>query len=268
MHGYAESSEIHDRLYETGVGEAALIAEEFDVTRAAARLLGIDVATEIGPERLAELRERWPDGGGTLARDLIVRAGPGPRARRPTAYRTRSGAQSRDPRIGCGGLTAGRLRDQCPAVTACSSESHTLVRGQAQLRPHRRVALHPRSRPSSPSRRTHTRTSVRRPARSRRDPRHHPSTRGSLRVRTLCPNRPDLGFGRPCQRLGERVDRWWTRRADALQTRVSCLPRQCPLLEIARGLERRLQPWPIAADRPSAPPGRCRDSGESRPPRW
>lgn len=75
MHWYAESPEIHDRLYDTEVGGAALLAEELDVTRAAAHLLGVDVGTEIGSERMAELRDRWPDEGGTLARDLIVRGG-------------------------------------------------------------------------------------------------------------------------------------------------------------------------------------------------
>jgi predicted nucleotidyltransferase len=75
-HWYAESPEIHDRLYDSEAGQAALVSEELDVTRAAAHLLGLDVVAEIGSERMAELRERWPDGGGTLARDLIVRAGP------------------------------------------------------------------------------------------------------------------------------------------------------------------------------------------------
>ncbi len=75
MHWYAESSEIHDRLYDTEIGGAALLAEELDVTRAAAHLLGIDVGAEIGSERMAELRGRWPDEGGLLARDLTVRGG-------------------------------------------------------------------------------------------------------------------------------------------------------------------------------------------------
>jgi len=65
----------HDRLYDTEVGQAALLAEELDVTLAAAHLLGIDVGTEIGSKRTDELRERWPDEGGTLGRDLTVRGG-------------------------------------------------------------------------------------------------------------------------------------------------------------------------------------------------
>jgi predicted nucleotidyltransferase len=75
LYWYAESDDVHDRLYDTEVGQAALLAEELDVTRAAAHLLGIDVGTEIGSKRMVELRERWPDEGGALARDLIVRGG-------------------------------------------------------------------------------------------------------------------------------------------------------------------------------------------------
>ncbi|MER7608204.1 hypothetical protein [Nocardioides sp. NPDC127503] len=55
---YAESREIEERLWANEGAEAE--KEGFDVTLAAARLLGQDVATLIGEERLAELQDRWP----------------------------------------------------------------------------------------------------------------------------------------------------------------------------------------------------------------
>lgn len=66
---------MHDRLYDTEVGQAVLVAEELDVARAAAHLLGIDSAAEIGSARMNELRERWPDEGSRLAPDLVIRSG-------------------------------------------------------------------------------------------------------------------------------------------------------------------------------------------------
>lgn len=74
VHWYAESSEVQDRLYESPQGSDMLLAEEVDVPRAAARLLGADVADLIGPERLAELLERWPGSNEMLVRNFVIPA--------------------------------------------------------------------------------------------------------------------------------------------------------------------------------------------------
>ncbi|MFI7587997.1 hypothetical protein ACIB24_13075 [Spongisporangium articulatum] len=57
---YAESKQVEDELYDSPRGQEILVAEEADVERAAARLLGSDVSTVLGPERVAELMHRWP----------------------------------------------------------------------------------------------------------------------------------------------------------------------------------------------------------------
>lgn len=75
LYWYAESADVHDRLYDTDVGQAVLVAQELDLARAAAHLLGIDTAAEIGADRMNELRARWPDEGSKLAPDLIIRSG-------------------------------------------------------------------------------------------------------------------------------------------------------------------------------------------------
>lgn len=55
LHWYAESADVHNRPYETPLGNEILIAEGTDLPLAAAHLLGADVTTTIGPPRLAEL---------------------------------------------------------------------------------------------------------------------------------------------------------------------------------------------------------------------
>ena len=64
---YSESHRVIDRLY-SSEAEQTLIAEEMDVVRAAAHLLGQDVSATIGTVRRRELLERWP---GDL--DMLVR---------------------------------------------------------------------------------------------------------------------------------------------------------------------------------------------------
>jgi len=76
LHWYAESADVHDRLYETSSGNEILIAEDTDVPLAAAHLLGTDVATTIGAARLAELLARWPGDAELLIRKLELRGGP------------------------------------------------------------------------------------------------------------------------------------------------------------------------------------------------
>ncbi|WP_157537110.1 hypothetical protein [Nocardioides sp. Root190] len=71
---YAESPELDNRLYETPAGQQLLIAEEADVPRAAARLLGADVADLIGPVRLAELLGRWPGNMEMLVQNFVIPA--------------------------------------------------------------------------------------------------------------------------------------------------------------------------------------------------
>lgn len=67
VHWYGHSSQVRDRLYDSEIGNTALLAEDADVPRAAAHLLGIDIAAILGELRLAELLARWP---GNL--DLLV----------------------------------------------------------------------------------------------------------------------------------------------------------------------------------------------------
>jgi predicted nucleotidyltransferase len=76
LYWYSESSAVHDRLYETPTGNEILIAEQMDIPLAAARLLGIDIASTIGTERLAELLARWPGDADLLTRELRLRSGP------------------------------------------------------------------------------------------------------------------------------------------------------------------------------------------------
>ncbi len=76
QHWYAESADVHDRLYETPSGNEILIAEGTDVPLAAAHLLGADVAATVGPARLAELLGRWPGDAELLIRGMELRGGP------------------------------------------------------------------------------------------------------------------------------------------------------------------------------------------------
>jgi predicted nucleotidyltransferase len=76
LHWYAESEVIQNRLYDTPAGSDVLIAEGADVQLASANLLGIDVATTIGPTRRAELLARWPGDIELLQRELTLRGGP------------------------------------------------------------------------------------------------------------------------------------------------------------------------------------------------
>jgi predicted nucleotidyltransferase len=76
LYWYAESSAVHDRLYETPTGNEILIAEQMDIPLTAARLLGIDIASTIGTERLAELLARWPGDASLLTSELRLRSGP------------------------------------------------------------------------------------------------------------------------------------------------------------------------------------------------
>jgi len=70
LYWYSESSSVHDGLYETEDGNGILIAESTDLPLAAARLLGHDIATTIGPTRLAELLARWPGDLRLLVQEL------------------------------------------------------------------------------------------------------------------------------------------------------------------------------------------------------
>jgi len=76
LHWYAEPAGVHGRLYESPSGNEILIAEGADVPLAAAHLLGVDVATTIGPARLTELLARWPGDADLLIRELALRGGP------------------------------------------------------------------------------------------------------------------------------------------------------------------------------------------------
>lgn len=76
LHWYAESSDVQDRLYGTSAGNEVLIAEEVDVRCAAARLLGLDVAELLGPQRQSELLARWPGNSALLSSSLRMRGSP------------------------------------------------------------------------------------------------------------------------------------------------------------------------------------------------
>lgn len=82
---YAESDHVQDRLYETEAGTEVLVAEELDVERAAARLLGVDIMQMIGPKRSGELIKRWPGDIELLMRSFKLGGGqqwPGGMSRR------------------------------------------------------------------------------------------------------------------------------------------------------------------------------------------
>ena len=76
LYWYAESADVHRRLYETPAGNEILIAESVDVPLAGAHLLGTDIAATIGDTRLAELLPRWPGDRDLLVRELELRGGP------------------------------------------------------------------------------------------------------------------------------------------------------------------------------------------------
>jgi predicted nucleotidyltransferase len=76
MYWYAESTVVHDRLYDTPAGNDILVAEGADLSLAAAYLLGTDVIATIGPRRRDELLARWPGKTDQLARNLQLHGRP------------------------------------------------------------------------------------------------------------------------------------------------------------------------------------------------
>lgn len=68
VYWYEQSDVVTERLYGTAGGNDVLGAMGYDLGRASAYLLGVDIATAIGPRRTVELVERWP---GRL--DLLLR---------------------------------------------------------------------------------------------------------------------------------------------------------------------------------------------------
>lgn len=75
VYWYAESLHVQERLYDTEAGREALLAEDVDVERAAARLLGADIVATIGPKRSGELMGRWPGDAEILVRSFRVGGG-------------------------------------------------------------------------------------------------------------------------------------------------------------------------------------------------
>jgi predicted nucleotidyltransferase len=76
MYWYAESTVVHDGLYDTPAGNKILLAEGLDLPLAAAHLLGTDVTVTIGPRRRAELLARWPGNTDLLVRELRLHGSP------------------------------------------------------------------------------------------------------------------------------------------------------------------------------------------------
>jgi len=76
LHWYAESADVHARLYQTPTGNEILLTEATDLPLAAAHLLGMDVAATIGTARLTRLLARWPGDLDLLIRELDLRRGP------------------------------------------------------------------------------------------------------------------------------------------------------------------------------------------------
>lgn len=70
---YEDAAEVSDRLYDSEQGNAVLIAEDTDLLRAAAHLLGLDVVATIGELRAEELRARWPGNIDLLVDAFVVR---------------------------------------------------------------------------------------------------------------------------------------------------------------------------------------------------
>lgn len=76
VYWYAESHHVEERLYETEAGNEMLLAEQVDVQRAAARMLGADITQTIGPKRSGELLDRWPGDVELLVRSFVLHGGP------------------------------------------------------------------------------------------------------------------------------------------------------------------------------------------------
>jgi predicted nucleotidyltransferase len=69
---YSESSAIESRLYTTESGIQALIEYDMDVRKAAAHMLGVDIAAHIGERRVDELKQRWPGSRDDLISEFKV----------------------------------------------------------------------------------------------------------------------------------------------------------------------------------------------------
>lgn len=76
VYWYVESGGVEERLYGTSQGQRVFLAEHADLPLAGARLLGEDVAQLVGPERCAELHQRWPGRVDSLVAHFEMVAGP------------------------------------------------------------------------------------------------------------------------------------------------------------------------------------------------
>lgn len=77
VYWYAESNIVESLLYGTPIGIETLTQYDMDVRQAAAHMLGVDIATQIGPERVHELNARWPGSRDDLVAEFMLDADTG-----------------------------------------------------------------------------------------------------------------------------------------------------------------------------------------------
>jgi predicted nucleotidyltransferase len=77
VYWYSESTVVESLLYDTQTGIQVLIEYDMDVRQAAAHMLGVDIAAQIGPERAEELNERWPGSRDDLIAEFSLGSGIG-----------------------------------------------------------------------------------------------------------------------------------------------------------------------------------------------
>ena len=102
VYWYAESSVVESLLYDTPAGIEALTKYDMDVRQAAAHILGGDIATHIGQQRVDELDDRWPGSRDDLVAEFILDTGIGvwpsePRRRNQILVALESGWRPADP---------------------------------------------------------------------------------------------------------------------------------------------------------------------------
>lgn len=77
VYWYSESTEVESLLYDTETGIQVLTEYDMDVRPAAAHMLGVEIAAQIGLERVEELNVRWPGSRDDLIAEFCLGGGIG-----------------------------------------------------------------------------------------------------------------------------------------------------------------------------------------------